>query len=107
MDPGKLDQRIRLERKVRRPDGGGGQRTTWEEIATVWAAAKPRGGREGMTEGRVNAAYPIAFTIRNRADLDETNRIFWLGAPYNITGILRAGPRAAYLTIDATRGEPA
>ena len=52
---GRLTERITLQRATRTADGGGGTTQSWSTLATVWAEAKPRGGREGLTEGRIAA----------------------------------------------------
>ena len=52
-----------------------------------------KAGGENLNEGRINAAYTVAFTIYNRADLSEKDRIIWQGETYNIRTITRLGDR--------------
>lgn len=102
-----LDQRVTLQRYAETPDGGGGLTRQWANLAqtpTVWAHVKAKSGREGLTEGRINATFVVVFTIRQRSDLFETDRIIWNGETYNIRGILRQGSRVQYLQIEAERG---
>ncbi len=105
---GKLDQRVTFQRKTETPDGIGGTVRTWDNLASnpaVWANVKARLGREAMVNGRMTAVMPVTFTIYNRADLDERDRILWNGEAYNILSIFRQGDRAIYLQIDAQRGD--
>lgn len=104
---GKLDQRITFQRATFTPDGGGGMVRAWADLTQtpkVWAHVKAKGGREGLTEGRINATFVVVFAIRERADLSEADRIIWNGETYNIRGILRQGSRVQYLQIEAERG---
>ena len=107
MSAGTLDQQITLQRFTRTPDGGGGFTEAWADFvtdATPWANVKAKGGREGMTEGRTTATFVVVFTIYNRADVTELDRIMWGGIAYNIRGILREGGRQLMLKIEAERG---
>jgi len=104
---GKMDQRITMQRKTAMADGAGGVTETWANLATnaqPWAAVKAKSGREGMTEGRMVATFVTTFTIHNRDDLTELDRIVWGGENYNIRGIRREGGRQLFLIIEAERG---
>jgi len=104
---GAMDQRITFQRSAATPDGGGGETYAWanlEKTPTVWAHVKAKGGRESSVEGRVNASFVVVFTIYNRKDLTDLDRIVWNGADYNIRGIRTEGPRALRLVIEAERG---
>jgi len=104
---GGLDQRIYLERATETADGFGGTVRAWEPLLSdprPWAAVTAKAGRESMTEGRTNATYIVLFTIRNRDDLTELDRILWNGEAYNIRNIRREGERKLYLVIEAERG---
>ena len=102
-----MDQSIAFERLKDVSDGYGGVTRTWaelEENANVWAEVKAKSGTEAMTEGRMNASYVVVFTIYNRNDLSEKDRIVWQGERYNIRGIRRTGDRSLRLVIEAERG---
>ena len=104
---GQMDQRITLQRLADTPDGGGGLVRTWGDVATnacPWASVRAKAGKEGLGEGRTNATYVVVFTIYNRADLSEKDRLVWNGENYNIRGILRTGDRKLFLQIEAERG---
>lgn len=107
MGAGAMDQRITLQRATALSDGAGGVTWVWADLpvnASVWAAVKSRVWREALTEGRVAASYVMTFTIYNRSDLSEVDRIVWNGENYNIRGISRNGGAAITLSIDAERG---
>lgn len=104
---GRMDQRITLQRATETPDGIGGTVRRWSSLAsnaTPWAAVTAKAGRESMTEGRMNATNVVLFTIYNRGDLSEVDRIVWGGEAYNIRNIRREGGRKLHLVIEAERG---
>lgn len=104
---GKMDQRIALQTRVETPDGAGGARVTWQAFSRdpcPWANVVAKAGRESMMEGRPTATFTVLFTIYNRDDVTEMDRILWGGAAYNIRGIRRESGRAARLVIEAERG---
>jgi SPP1 family predicted phage head-tail adaptor len=107
MNPGDLTQRITLQSYVEIADGIGGKVAAWSNLAldpNVWAAVKAKGGRESQIEGRMTATFVVVFTIYNRTDLTELDRILWDGVAYNIRGILRRGGATLMLEIEAERG---
>lgn len=107
MASGKLDQRIDFQRLIATADGIGGTTQAWaalDENPSVWAKVMARPGREVMVGGRMTAQMPITFTIYNRDDVTELDRIVWNGENYQIRNILRMGSRKLFLEIDAERG---
>ena len=107
MSAGTLDQIITLQRSTATPDGGGGVTMSWASFATdanPWAKVKAKAGRESMIEGRTTSTFVVEFTIYNRADVTETDRILWQGVAYNIRGIRSEGERTLMLVIEADRG---
>lgn len=107
MRAGRMDQRITLQRCTETADGAGGVTRAWANLLrdpSPWASVSAKAGGENLNEGRVNAAYTVAFTIYNRSDLSEKDRIVWQGENYNIRSVSRLGDRQQYLTIIAERG---
>jgi SPP1 family predicted phage head-tail adaptor len=104
---GALDQRIELKRKTRTPDGSGGATTTTPTYATVWANVRPMTGRERERSQRAEASSDYVITIRNRADMLESDLITWRGRTLNIRFIKNQGPRFAFLEIEAELGAAA
>jgi SPP1 family predicted phage head-tail adaptor len=104
---GRMDQRITLQRATETPDGFGGTVRGWANLTanpSPWAAVVAKAGRESMAEGRRSATYIVLFTIYNRNDLSEIDRILWNGEAYNIRNIRREGGRKLHLVIEAERG---
>ena len=104
---GAKDQQITLQRCAETPDGAGGVTRTWGNFSTdavVWAAVRAKAGREGMDEGRMAATFVTLFTIYNRDDVSELDRIKWNGENYNIRSLRREGGRKLDLVIEAERG---
>ena len=107
MNAGDLEQLVTIERKTATADGGGGVTETWAALATdpqVWANVEAKSGRESLVEGRQTAIFVVVFTIWNRDDITELDRIIWDDVAYNIRGILRSGGRRMMLRIEAERG---
>lgn len=69
LDPGLLRRRVRLEAAVTVPDGSGGVRTSWAEVAELSAHVEPVSAdvqeRFGAREGRVTHRVICRF----RADV--------------------------------------
>lgn len=107
MQSGDLDQQITLQRFYETADGIGGTTRTWGNFATdavIWAKVVAKSGREGLDEGRLNATFVLLFTVYNRDDVTELDRVKWNGENYNIRGLRREGGRELRLVIEAERG---
>lgn len=107
MQPGRMDQRITLQRLTQTADGYGGFTDAWADFPTmpcVWASVRAKAGREAMTDGRMTASFVVLFEIWNRQDINERDRIVWQGVTYNIRGLRQEGGRQARLVIEAERG---
>lgn len=90
-NPRRLRRRIRIERKVAVPDGSGGESYTFTLRAEVAAEVKPLSGRETLEAAEFVAGASIEFRIRHRDDVEETDRVVWKGAPYDIVHIAEIG----------------
>lgn len=87
IDPRKLDQRITLQSRAAGVDALGQEAITWTELATVWAQAITKRGREYFAAGSVQSEAGVVFRIRYRADVllnSATLRVLWRGVPYDI-----------------------
>jgi len=107
---GRLDQKISLERKAKVRDGGGGEIHSWIALTTdaaPFARVELIGGSEGEVSGQVMARIRAKFTIRNRSDISERDRIIWNGRVWNITSLGLRTARARYQILEATAGEVA
>jgi SPP1 family predicted phage head-tail adaptor len=56
-------------------DGGGGQRVTWADLATVWAAITPGAGREFMAAQQLQPDLTHSVTIRYRIGVTPKQRL--------------------------------
>jgi SPP1 family predicted phage head-tail adaptor len=102
-----LDQRITIKREVTTPDGSGGFNSTWIDVVSVWASARPMSGREREQAQRLNAQSNYIFTVRDSAirvnSIDERDVIYWHGVTFNIRHIPDKA-RARFVEIEAERG---
>lgn len=81
---GLLDQRITLQQRVDSVNGFGENVPTWSDVATVWASADPKRGREFFAAAQQQAESPVMFRIRWRDDVHERMRVLWRGRPMEI-----------------------
>ena len=102
--PGELDQRIIIKRKVKTPDGMGGNTVTWSDLFTLWALAKPMGGSEKTDFDRVNGEAKYLFVVRNGYAIQDGDAVEWEGEFYNIRVRKQRKSRDMYLEIEAERG---
>jgi SPP1 family predicted phage head-tail adaptor len=104
---GYLDQRITLKTFTTTTGSIGDVVKTWANFATspnVWARVTPLRGGEAQAEDRTVAVQQYRFTIRQRSDISEEDRITWRGDDYNIRRVERNGQRKQYLDVIAERG---
>ena len=101
---GRLNQRITIQRKTLTPDLMGGATEAWSDLATVWAGAKVKAGREALDEARMNASATVVFTLYSRSDVIEGDRIMWDSRAHNIRVIRRDGGQPLMMVIEAERG---
>lgn len=93
MQAGKLDRKIRIERKVPSRDEFGAEIFTWSLLAEVWAQSIPVTGREYFTAAQFVPEASIKFRIRYRSDLEEADTIVYNGTRYDIQYIAEMGRR--------------
>lgn len=107
IQPGRMDQRIRIESQNNVSDGQGGFTKGWTTVATVWAAVEPVTGKEAVEAGRLEFALRYRITIRTRLDFDTAARLVWTSngnKVLNIREIHDGGPRPQFLMIIAESG---
>lgn len=88
INAGRLDQRITLQQRAAGVDALGQEASSWSDIATVWASASTKRGREFFAAGMVQSSSQVAFRIRWRAGVVGNSaglRVVWNGQPYDIT----------------------
>lgn len=84
---GMLDQRITLQSRAGGVDVLGQASGAWQDVAEVWARARPLRSRELFAAGQMQNITDVEFTIRWRADVTSAWRILWRGVPHGITGM--------------------
>jgi SPP1 family predicted phage head-tail adaptor len=84
LEPGALDQRVRLQQRSSAVDVLGQSVETWTDVATVWAQAQPLRGREFFAAGAMQSEATVRFRIRWRSDVDATYRVVWRDVPHAI-----------------------
>ena len=106
MQAGRLTERVRFDREIRAPDGGGGAATSWEEVFTKWARVDPLRGREQLEAMKLQASNLYRVTLRNDYAVDAAWRIVWLTGGLlvlNIREMPPTSPRefARFLIVEA------
>ena len=104
---GKLDQKIRIERKTKTSDGAGGFKSDWTPLADdpePFAKVTLEGGGEGQVGGGTQSRQRAKFVIRARFDLRTGDRIIWGGFEWNIHAKGSPVARSLYQTLHAATG---
>lgn len=91
MEAGRLDQRLRFERKVITQDASyGTELITWTAVATVWAHVQevlPSKG-ESQAEGIRIAERPARIRLRYRSDITADMRIVYINRANRLMKII-------------------
>ena len=90
---GKLDRRIRIQKKVVYQDEYGEEVRGYEDVMQAWANVAEKHGGESMESNQLTATSNVVFTIHYSYGVDETMRIIYLGKFYDIKGIKEIGRR--------------
>ena len=84
---GRLNQRIRIERRGSARDALGGATGEWVAVAVLWAAIEPV-GTGALTDGEAIRARPRwRVTVRSGADVAIDDRIRWRGCVIRVRGL--------------------
>jgi len=76
-DPGRLRERVTIERPTRTPDGAGGATIGWSVLATVRAEVISFKGVSLVAAEREEAREPFRVVIRHRGDVTTEMRVVW------------------------------
>ena len=106
---GDLRRRITLQSRDLTVDAYGGQATTWSDVATVWAAIEPSGGRELLSAQAMQIDQPVTVTMRWQSIFDDPKavaamRFVYRGRYFNIHGVANESERDRVLTLIASEG---
>lgn len=102
MNVGKLNKRITLKKT----DGttifkDGVEIANWDDVATIWANARPLQGKELWTAQSIYPELSMKFTIRYRKDISEDMRILYneKGKEFEIISIVDIDEKHTYMEI--------
>ncbi|GAA5124660.1 phage head closure protein [Luteolibacter yonseiensis] len=107
MNPGKMDRRIRLQKRTFSRDTTGSNVETWADNAGVWAEDVKQGGGESVIADADRGQDTRQFRIRHRDMNAQDYRVSYDGKIYEIRNIQEEG-RKNTLLLDtvATQGIP-
>jgi SPP1 family predicted phage head-tail adaptor len=101
---GQLNQKIRIYKKVKTPNGSGGHTSAEVDVCTPHAYVRQLSSRELLQAQKVAATATCVFVIRNRDDIRESFYIEHKGQHYNIRGIPPEKMDSLFMEIHAERG---
>lgn len=108
MKAGRLDRRIRVQRKAATQNEFGEPVYTWSDYLTVWAQAKPISGAETFAASQFQAKADIQFLIRwsNASQTITTlDRVAFDGRTFDIVSVDEVGRREGLQILGYTVAE--
>ena len=93
MRAGELRHRITIQAKTITQDSELNSVETWVTLATVWAAALPKDGREFYRLSTMNSEITEAFKIRYRSTVIPHMRLIHKGKTFDIIGVINTEER--------------
>lgn len=87
MRSGAMKKRVTIQRRSEVVDEYGSQQIAWTDIATVWAALIPNGGREAPQSGMVRAVGDFTIMMRYFKGLTPRDRLVYNGRILDIINI--------------------
>lgn len=108
--PGRANQRIKLQAKSVTRNAIGEEVVTWTDVVTdtddhaIWAEAWPLKGREFFAAQQTQYAADVRFRIRYRDGVTREQRILWNDDPYDIIMIVDVGAARQTIEILAVNG---
>ncbi|HON00634.1 MAG TPA: phage head closure protein [Acidobacteriota bacterium] len=105
MRSGRLDRRIKLQRKTVVENSYGEPIETWVDLATVWAEYLPARSVERYAATQMMAEVDTRWRIRYRTDLTPIDRLSYAGRLYDVTGVVEMGRREGLEIYSKARAE--
>lgn len=108
--PGRANQRIKLQAKSVTRNAIGEEVVTWTDVVTdtadhaIWAEAWPLKGREFFAAQQTQYAADVRFRIRYRDGVTREQRIMWNDEPYDIIMLVDVGAARQTIEILAVNG---
>ena len=108
LQPGKLNHRVVIQRPVQSQSlTTGAMTTTWENVATVWAAIEPSSVREFTAASMEQSKISTRIIIRYRDDITDEMRLYHAAKHtyYDIHGVLTDKETGyEYITLPCSTG---
>jgi SPP1 family predicted phage head-tail adaptor len=97
-----LRERVTVQAFTTATDEYGQQTEVWSDVATVWAAVLPQGGRERMKAEQVSPVERVLVVMRYRPDVTPQERIVHRGRVLEVHSVSDARSGRTWLEIDCT-----
>lgn len=107
MRAGKLDRLVTIQRAVIARDAAGQEIKTWEDVATVWAQARPFRGGERFVAQQIVGKAVMTFVIRWRANVTVKDRIVYDDKVWDIRDVREVGRHVGFEIDTTARSEEA
>jgi len=91
IDPGKMNQRIRIEQATVAADAYGEPIKSWGVLDHVWAAVIPLRVNERFASQQVGRDVELKLVVHYRTDVTEMMRLLLEGDYYDIKGVTEIG----------------
>lgn len=103
---GSLRHRVMIQRNDGAIDEGGGQASSWTEVATVWARIDRLAASPGVAQDRAIDTAAVDVTIRKRSDISAGMRLTHNGQAYRVDSVSDPDLRGRWLLLScrAERG---
>jgi SPP1 family predicted phage head-tail adaptor len=103
MRAGKLRHMATLQsRGEARDPAYGAQADSWTDVASVWMAFEPMGGKEANASGSIRSQSLFRITLRYRSDVTPKMRIRFRDRIFNILNVDNTDERNRELTLTAS-----
>ena len=99
-----LNRKVQLNKLVMVSTSTGGFSENWVKVADVWARIKNSTGSELMHADQLGSVAFSDFTIRYRANIDETMQLVYRATEFQIRHINNIEEQDLYMTVKAERG---
>ena len=102
--PGSLNRKIELQSLVKTSTPTGGFTQSWVSVATLWAKIKNMSGGELLHADQLGATAYSDFTIRYRANINETMKLVYRGTEFQIRHINNLEEADLFMVVKGERG---
>ncbi|MEX5744655.1 phage head closure protein [Massilia sp. X63] len=83
-----MNDKITIQRPPTTKNAAGQIVGEWSDVAAVWADVRHQSGAEVLRNGLPVSTVRASIMIRARADVDNSMRVAYKGALYNIKSVL-------------------